>query len=259
MTLGREELEAGERELSSTRRELLGAERALLMRVGPAATQLRDCEVIFLIDNQGAAGALELGSRRPAHQAIVMRIHRHCAGFGVTLTPAWSRRDTGEIAICDYQGKRRDDAAWQLHPRLFAVLDADPRFGRADGAAGHSVDMFADRDNAQLPRFWSRWDCRGSAGVDAFAQRWDGENGFANPPFVLIPRVVAAARRRRIALTLVAAYDPKRLWWPLVCPGAAGVVATRRVKVRSWPFSQRGRRLLRQPKADIWVVRLDFR
>ena len=56
---------------------------------------------------------------------------------------------------------------WRLSPRVFAEIDADARFG---GDRGHSVDMFADADNAQLPRFWIRWECRGSAGTDAFAQ-----------------------------------------------------------------------------------------
>ena len=57
--------------------------------------------------------------------------------------------------------------------------------------------MFADADNRQLPTFWSRWRCRGSAGRCAFRQSWEGKNLFVNPPFVLIAKVVAEAQRRQ--------------------------------------------------------------
>ena len=140
-------------------------------------------------------------------------------------------------------------------PSLFRVIDREAGFG---GHMGHEVDMFADADNHQLPVFWSRWRCRGSAGRCAFRQDWGGLNLFANPPFVLIAKVVAEARRRSAALTLVCQFDPQRLWWPLVRPEAPAVVATLRFAADPANYLVEGRPLLRTPKADIWVVRLDF-
>ena len=253
--LGREALAQEERTLSSTRRELLGAERALRLFVGPLPAQQAGGELIFLIDNQGAAEGLEMGSPTPALQTIIERCRDHCDRWGVELAPAWARRSTPEVAICDFQGKRRDDQAWQLAPSLFRIIDHEAGFG---GRMGHEVDMFADADNHQLPVFWSRWRCRGSAGRCAFRQDWGGLNLFANPPFVLIAKVVAEARRRSAALTLVCQFDPQRLWWPLVRPEAPAVVATLRFAADPANYLVEGRPLLRTPKADIWVVRLDF-
>ena len=253
--LGREALSKAERVENSTKRELLGCERALRLFVGPLPDQQAGGELIFLIDNQGAAQDLEVGSSKGELQTVVERIHDHCDLFGVMLTPAWARRNTPEVAACDYQGKRRDDQAWQLAPALFEAINSDARFG---GIAGHEVDMFADADNWQLPVFWSRWRCRGSAELDAFAQDWADKRLFANPPFVLIARVVAEARRREVAITLVCQWDPQRLWWPVVQPDAPEAVAWRRVPADARNYLVEGEPLLRAPKADVYVVRLDF-
>ena len=253
--LGRERLEMGEDAYSSTRRELLGCLRTLLAQVGPGAAQLQGCELLFLIDNQGAALGLDMGSKQPELHTIIMRCHQHCARHQVSLVPAWAQRDTPEVAWCDMQSKRRDDQDWQLDPAIFRALDADARFG---GAAGHSVDMFAGAGNAQLRRFWARWGCRGAEAVGAFKQCWRHENGFANPPFVLIARVVAEARQRGAALTLVCQQDPQRLWWPLVRLGAPGVVAHRSFSNKRCCYSVAGRPVLRPPRCKPLAVRFDF-
>ena len=158
--------------------------------------------------------------------------------------------------MCDFIGKRDDDQAWQLNPDIFAAIDADMAFG---GLGGHSVDMFADEYNCQLPAFWSRWWCQASSGKDAFSQSWQGGNGFANPPFVLIPRVVAEARRRRVAITLVTEDNPAAVYWPLVRDGAHGVIACRTWPARRTNFLVDGAPLLRLPRHGVRVVRLDFR
>lgn len=251
--LGRERLEGTEGRLSSTYRELIGVDRAVAAYV--AAGKLPPGECLLLQDNQGAASALEIGSRLMPIHLLVMRIHRRFAEAGASLSAAWARRSRDWVAVCDFQGKRDDDQDWQLNPRIFAALDADARFG---GATGHSVDMFASRANRQLPRFWCRWWCRDAAGRDAFRLRWRGENGFANPPFVLVPRVVAEARRRRACLTLVCRHDTKAVYWPLVRDGAPGVVASREWQAARSNFLVRGMPLLRTPTAAVRAVRLDF-
>ena len=83
---------------------------------------------------------------------------------------------------------------------LFKILDADPQFG---GEQGHQVDLFAAEGNTQLDRFFSRFWCRRAEAADAFAQDWLGLNGWANPPRVLIPRVVAHARMCECSCTLI--------------------------------------------------------
>ena len=252
--LARERLGGAVGHLSSTWRELTGFE--LVCRTFVGAGLVVNSTVIALLDNQSAALAIEFGSKKKPLHDIVVRIWSFLGRHGIDVDAAWMRRNRAGVKVCDFVGKRDDDQAWQLDPGIFAEIDADLAFG---GQHGHTVDMFSDNSNNQLPTFWSRWWCRGTAGKDAFAQDWRLHNGFANPPFVLIPRVVAEARRRKAALTLVTADDSSAVYWPLVRGGAPGVIA-----VRSWPARRAnylvdGRPLLRLPRHGIRVVRLDFR
>ena len=75
---------------------------------------------------------------------------------------------------------------------------------------------------------------------------------------MLIARVVAEARRREVAITLVCQWDPQRLWWPVVQPDAPEAVAWRRVPADARNYLVEGEPLLHAPKADVYVVRLDF-
>ena len=69
---------------------------------------------------------------------------------------------------------------------------------------------------------------------------------------------MAEARRREVAITLVCQWDPQRLWWPVVQPDAPEAVAWRRVPADARNYLVEGEPLLRAPKADVYVVRLDF-
>ena len=40
----------------------------------------------------------------------------------------------------------------------------------------HTVDLFASNANNQCARFFSLHWCRGSSGINAFGQQWEGEN-----------------------------------------------------------------------------------
>ena len=52
------------------------------------------------------------------------------------------------------------------------------------------LDRFANHENVQLPRFYSRFWCPGTERVDAFAVPWAGENNWLVPPIFLIPIVL---------------------------------------------------------------------
>jgi len=54
----------------------------------------------------------------------------------------------------------------------------------------HSVDRFANPDNAQLDQFNSRFWSMGSEAVDAFTCSWADENNWWCPAIHLVPRVI---------------------------------------------------------------------
>ena len=66
-----------------------------------------------------------------------------------------------------------------------------------------TVDAFASAATARLPRYWTREPEPGSAGTDAFAQRWSGEIVWAHPQPWLIPRVEQYLRAHPAARALV--------------------------------------------------------
>ena len=76
-------------------------------------------------------------------------------------------RESDEIVLCDWLSKLIESTAWGIDPRVFAALDSDPRFG---GEGGHDIDLFAAEGNTLLPRFFSRFHCRGAEAADAFKQ-----------------------------------------------------------------------------------------
>ena len=59
------------------------------------------------------------------------------------------------------------------------------------------MDCFATANNAQCPRFFSRYHDPLSSGVDAFSHDWSGEHVWLNPPWDLLPEVVRKLRSHR--------------------------------------------------------------
>lgn len=95
---------------------------------------------------------------------------------------------------------------WMLNPEIFQRLDSIWGI--------HQVDLFATRLNTQLPKFVS-WKKEPQAWkVDAFSFSWKDLNGWANPPFGLIARLLAKVRREGSTITLVAPLWRTQPWFP---------------------------------------------
>ena len=96
---------------------------------------------------------------------------------------------------------------WRLHPDVVAVIWS--RFGRA------SVDLFASRDTAHCPRWFSltELDC---LGIDALAHPWPRTLLYAFPPLSLILPTLHRVLRDGHQVLLVAPFWPARTWFPLL-------------------------------------------
>jgi hypothetical protein len=90
-------------------------------------------------------------------------------------------------------------------------------FQRADRAFGpHSIDLFANFQDRQIARFCSREPQPETQFIDAFSLSWVRENGWANPPFSMIFRVLHKARIERATLTLLVPFWPAQPWFPML-------------------------------------------
>lgn len=103
---------------------------------------------------------------------------------------------------------KRDRTDWMLNRRLFGHLNR--LFGP------FTLDLFATRLNALLPRFVSRFPDPEATAVDAFLQDLSKERAYANPPFNLIARLLAMTKRQRATLTVVLPAWESQPWWPLL-------------------------------------------
>ena len=84
------------------------------------------------------------------------------------------------------------------------------------------MDRFLNRDNAQLPRFYSKFRCPGSEGVDAFSVPWAGENNFLFPESLIIITLPLLGDRG----TFVVPAWPSAPFWPLIfTEGLSSIIA----------------------------------
>ena len=106
----------------------------------------------------------------------------------------------------DRASRWRDDRSeWRLSDRAFAEVE------RLYGP--HTVDLFASRRNALLPRFFSRWLDPESAATDAMQRPWHLEgNPYGHPPIAMIPKIITKLKQERSEITLVAPLWPTQAW-----------------------------------------------
>lgn len=220
----RSDLLTSERELSSMVRELLGVLRALRSYPrGGAPGSIDGLEIAVHMDNQGAVfvcgghvpgfDGVYGGSAKVAAQEIAELIFRELLERRCRAHFTWVPRE-GNVPA-DYMSKVRDMSDW-------ALLDVWVRaLGRRHGE--HTVDRFANEANVVVRsgRFWSRFWCPGTEGVDAFTVSWAGDNNWVNPPFFLIGDVIRHLRWCRAVATVIIPVREWAPWWPLVCPDGA--------------------------------------
>lgn len=123
---------------------------------------------------------------------------------------------------------------WSLHH------DVVRRIWDMFGQAG--VDLFASRESAHCPQWFSLSGASGALGQDALAHPWPRVLLYAFPPLPLIFPTLQRVLREGHRLLLVAPYWPARPWFPLLHRLCRGV-----------PWRLPGRRdLLSQLGGRIW-------
>ncbi|XP_073725558.1 kinesin-like protein KIF6 isoform X3 [Misgurnus anguillicaudatus] len=93
---------------------------------------------------------------------------------------------------------------WVLHPQVMDQIWGI--YGRA------AVDLFASRENAKCPLYFSLRDENAPLGVDALAHPWPNVLLYAFPPLSLISPTLERVRENALSLLLIAPHWPGRPW-----------------------------------------------
>jgi hypothetical protein len=227
-----------EAEVSNNRRELEAARRTLTFFV--RKYDLHDIPLVHESDNSTAVAYMNRGQGRVQGLAqIAGQLWDELILRRIDLQARFIPGDT--MGRVDMLSRRKDvpQGEWQLNKKVFEQIDLI--------WGPHQVDLFASFRNKLLPLYFSYKNDPESFGVDSFLQSWDIWNGFANPPFALIGRVLHKVRQEKATITLIAPWWPSRPWfpdltamaidWPLLIDdeiwltSAAGTTST---KERNW-------------------------
>lgn len=128
---------------------------------------------------------------------------------------------------------------WRLHPQIVGLLWK--RFGQAD------VDLFASRENAHCPMFFSLQDEDAPLGVDALAHPWPNVLLYAFPPLCLITPTLFRVKEQGLRLILIAPRWPRAPWLAEIIP---------LLHAQPWPLPLRTD-LLSQANGEIYHPRPD--
>eukprot|EP00168_Porphyra_purpurea_P002129 TRINITY_DN124_c0_g1_i1.p2 TRINITY_DN124_c0_g1~~TRINITY_DN124_c0_g1_i1.p2 ORF type:complete len:773 (-),score=79.36 TRINITY_DN124_c0_g1_i1:1080-3191(-) len=164
----------------------------------------RDTWLLLKSDSTVAVGAINaMSSRSPVIMQELRNLHDLCRTWGVSIRA--EHLPSAVNAYADRLSREGDSTDWSVEASTF--LQLDKMFGP------HTTDWFASHLNARCPRFLSKDWTPGCAGVNALRHNWRRENGWANPPFNLMPAVVDKAVRDGAALTLVAPRWRAQPWY----------------------------------------------
>ena len=209
---------------SSTMRELLG-----ILRLDVAIIPATCKKAIVVMDSFGAVQCLKFGSSVESLQRIVRAIFVRQLRLNRVLWPVWVRRSHIVIAqFCDVKSRVHDTHAYTTTaPAIFRTANtiASTLWGR-----GFQLDVCADMHNVQpvqgpvrLP-FFSRWVSPWTSGVDMFQRDWRHTVNWCNPPFTLIPRILALLRAQKASAAVMLPLGTKAWWQSHATMGAEGVL-----------------------------------
>ena len=112
------------------------------------------------------------------------------------------------LSFADRLSRQRDHDGWQITAALFYHLSS--LWGP------FSIDLFADHANAKTERFYSKFHCPGTGGVNAFLASWEGENSYVVPPVYLVPQTLLHIQFYKVKGVLVVPYWPSAAFFPML-------------------------------------------
>jgi hypothetical protein len=187
-------------------RELLAAEyglRAFTKKLGWKEKSIR-----IRTDSAVAMAYLnKMGGRVRELSRVAERIHNFAFRHQLVVSAEWI--PSAENLADEESRLEGSFTDRMLNPKVFELIQR--RFGKL------TVDLFATGDNTQTQTYVSLKADPGAWYVDTFSRPIPAKVGvYANPPFILIPKLLATVKREKAQLVLVAPVWPSQPWWPLL-------------------------------------------
>ena len=168
-----------------------------------AKLKLDNTTAVAYINNKG-------GTRSPELTMLALDLWTWCVNRNIFIQAEHLP------GIENYQADKEsrtctDSSDWKIQPNLIQRHLVD-----------RNIDLFASRLTHQLPRYVSWYPDPQAFVTDAFTLNWAVWNGYAFPPFNLIPRTLTKVEQDKATLVLVAPIWQGQTWWPLLLQMAIG-------------------------------------
>lgn len=188
-------------------REMQAVERALRSFFPSCCRRTDSRRIKLMVDSQVVLYCIKaMTSHSPSLMAPLRRLQAVCTTRHILLQPEYI--PSKDNLTPDRLSRIRTGEDYRLHPRIFARLERE--FGT------RSLDRFASANNSLCPQYNTEyWDI-GTSGVNAFAMTdWEEHSNWCNPPWSLLPRLVAfLAQRPRVEAVVLAPDWPSAVWFP---------------------------------------------
>lgn len=181
---------------------------ASLLALQSFRDQVRGKAVLLRTDNtSNVANVNRGGGTSPALTTVARRVWEFCHVWECSVR-AEHKPGTENERADKLSRTVHDNSDWRLDPMLFRRVEA--LWGP------FTVDLFATRLNAQLPRYFSFRPDPGASALDALAQPWLPERAYGNPPFGLAGKVLRKVREEKATVVLILPVWRSSVWWPLL-------------------------------------------
>ena len=169
----------------------------------------RNIRIRILVDNTVTVAYLsKLGGKVPYLNDELIQLYQFCQARNLSIEAGYIRGLDNIIADRLSRQMPTKYSDWSLTQECFQEID------QIWGPV--TVDLFASRTNRKVKRYVSlkrEWDAEA---IDAFSICWraQGELPYANPPFVLMPRILRKLTQEKAKIILVAPVWTTAVWWP---------------------------------------------
>jgi hypothetical protein len=198
-----------EREASSTWREI----KAIVLFLGIHSQKFAGKKIKWYTDNLGITSVIRKGSMKADLNNCALEIFGFCLRHDIQISLDWVPRALNTRADDMSKWEDRDD--WGVHPRIFQFIE------KIKGP--FTLDVFASNLTHQTLKFYSKWWCEGSAGVDAFAYNWQHEVCWLVPPPTIVADTLKHMRNCKTKGVLVVPRWHSAVYWPLLHNGSGWV------------------------------------
>jgi hypothetical protein len=213
---------------SSGYRELMTLKHAMSFLAEQRTEVHQQKTIYWMTDSENLVAFLTKGSMKTQIQTEILGVLRQAKRLNLSIVPIHLRREDPRIQIADAGSKSLDTDNWSLSGSDFAHL------ARTYGP--FSVDLFADEKNAKVQKFYSEFYSPDSAGVDALAQDWTGENCWICPPVRLIIKVIRKIKQHDCSGILIVPDWKTGKFWPFLFDAGGNTLFPFKNAVRFQPF-----------------------